>query len=76
MAAGLHVVLRLPDGTDDLALQQALAASGINVFALSGYVPSGRIVPYPGLVVGYASLGPDRLRAAVDLIADVAALAG
>jgi len=72
VAAGLHVVLRLPDGTDDLALQRALAASGVNAFALSGYVPSGRIAPYPGLVVGYASLGPDRLRSAVDVVAEVA----
>ena len=71
VAAGLHVVLRLPDGTDDLALQRALAASRVNAVALSGYVPSGRIAPYPGLVVGYASLGPDRLRSAVALMAEV-----
>ncbi|MFI9387805.1 PLP-dependent aminotransferase family protein [Kutzneria sp. NPDC052558] len=71
VAAGLHVVLRLPDGVDDAALQRALAASGVNAMALSGYVPSGRIAPYPGLVVGYASLGPDRLRSAVDVIASV-----
>ena len=68
-----HLVLRLPDGVDDAALQRALAASGVNAMALSGYVPSGRIAPYPGLVVGYASLGPDRLRAAVDVMAEVAA---
>jgi GntR family transcriptional regulator/MocR family aminotransferase len=72
VAAGLHVVLRLPDGTNDTALQRALAASGVNAMALSSYVPSGRITPYPGLVVGYASLGPDRLRSAVDVIASVA----
>ena len=75
VAAGLHVVLRLPDGTDDTALQRTLAASGVNAMALSGYVPSGRITPYPGLVVGYASLGPDRLRSAVDVMAQVASCA-
>ena len=69
---GLHVVLRLPAGTDDPALQRALAVSGVNAFALSGYVPSGQTAPYPGLVVGYASLGPDRLRSAVALIAELA----
>jgi GntR family transcriptional regulator/MocR family aminotransferase len=75
VAAGLHVVLRLPDGVDDLALQRALAARGLNAMALSGYVPSGRTAPYPGLVVGYASLSPDRLRSAVDVMADVASSA-
>ncbi|WP_232376306.1 MocR-like pyridoxine biosynthesis transcription factor PdxR [Amycolatopsis aidingensis] len=66
IAAGLHVVLRLPAGTDDLATQRRLAEHGINVPALSGYARTGSHGPFPGLVPGYAALSPDRLRAAVD----------
>ncbi len=62
IAAGLHVVVRLPHGIDDRPLVQALAARGVNVAALTGYATKGT---FPGLVVGYATLTPDRLRAAV-----------
>jgi GntR family transcriptional regulator/MocR family aminotransferase len=65
VAAGLHVVVRLPDDTDDQATSRALAAAGINAPALSGYVHGGALAPYPGLVLGYALLSPDRLQAAV-----------
>jgi GntR family transcriptional regulator/MocR family aminotransferase len=65
IAAGLHVVVRLPDGTDDTALSQDLAAQGINAPALATYAHSPGRSPYPGLVLGYAALTPDRLRAAV-----------
>jgi len=71
VAAGLHVVLRFPSGTDDLALQRALAARGVNAPALSGYLPAGGAAPFPGLVLGYAWMSPDRLRSAVEIIADV-----
>ncbi|MBM7771905.1 GntR family transcriptional regulator/MocR family aminotransferase [Actinokineospora baliensis] len=72
VAAGLHLVLRLPAGTDDKALQEELARRGINAPALSGYALSTS--PFPGLVVGYAALSVDRLRAAVTEIASVSAL--
>ncbi|MBC6451124.1 MocR-like pyridoxine biosynthesis transcription factor PdxR [Actinokineospora xionganensis] len=68
VAAGLHLVLRLPDGTDDTALQGKLADIGINAPALSGYLVE-REAPFPGLVVGYAATTPDRLRAAVSEMA-------
>ncbi|GLZ43407.1 PLP-dependent aminotransferase family protein [Actinokineospora sp. NBRC 105648] len=67
VAAGLHVVLRLPDHVNDRALQETLAARGINAPALSSYALSTS--PFPGLVVGYAALSTDRLRAAVGEIA-------
>ncbi|GAB3454823.1 MocR-like pyridoxine biosynthesis transcription factor PdxR [Actinophytocola sediminis] len=69
VAAGLHVVLRLPPGTDDAALSDRLADRGINAPALSTYA---RRPPYPGLVLGYAATTPDRLRAAVAEIAAIA----
>ncbi|OLF15648.1 MocR-like pyridoxine biosynthesis transcription factor PdxR [Actinophytocola xanthii] len=66
VAAGLHVVLRLPDGMDDALLTGRLAERGINAVALSAYADDP---PYPGLVLGYAATTPDRLRAAVAEIA-------
>ncbi|MFC0114399.1 MocR-like pyridoxine biosynthesis transcription factor PdxR [Kibdelosporangium aridum] len=62
IAAGLHLVIRVPDGIDDRLLSQALAARGVNAPALADY--STQPI-FPGLVVGYATLTPDRLRAAV-----------
>jgi len=69
VAAGLHVVLRLPDSLDDSVVSQRLAEHGIHVPALSEY---SRLGTYPGLVVGYAALTPDRLRSAVREIAAIA----
>ncbi|RZQ63561.1 PLP-dependent aminotransferase family protein [Amycolatopsis suaedae] len=71
IAAGLHVVVRLPDGTDDASLQRKLAAAGVNAPALSGYAHTPDS-PFPGLVLGYAALTPDRLREAVTVTAQVA----
>ncbi|HEX9338815.1 MAG TPA: PLP-dependent aminotransferase family protein, partial [Pseudonocardiaceae bacterium] len=65
VAAGLHVVVRLPPGTDDTAVSQTLAAQGINALALAGYHHAATTPAYPGLVLGYALLSSDRLRAAV-----------
>lgn len=69
IAAGLHVLLRLPDGMDDSVVQQRLAERGVFAPALSGYARGANGTPYPGLVVGYAALSADRLRAAVVEIA-------
>ena len=66
VAAGLHVVLRLPDDVDDKVVSQRLAAVGIHAPALSGYSKLGT---HPGLVLGYAATTPDRLRDAVREIA-------
>jgi GntR family transcriptional regulator/MocR family aminotransferase len=70
IAAGLHVLLRLPDGMDDSLVQRRIAERGVHAPALSEYVRGARGAPYPGLVVGYAQLSADRLRAAVTEIAD------
>ena len=69
IAAGLHVLLRLPDGTDDSVVRQRIAERGVCAPALSEYARGARGAPYPGLVVGYAQLSADRLRAAVAEIA-------
>lgn len=69
VAAGLHVVLRLPEGTDDALMSARLADRGVHAPALSFYATHP---PYPGLVLGYAATSPDRLRAAVVEIAATA----
>jgi GntR family transcriptional regulator/MocR family aminotransferase len=73
IAAGLHVVVRLPDDTDDIRLSRALAGNGVNALPLSSYAHRGTTPPYPGLVLGYALLGPDRLR---DAVAEIARTVG
>jgi GntR family transcriptional regulator/MocR family aminotransferase len=70
VAAGLHVVLRLPGSLDDSVVSQRLAEHGIHVPALSEY---SRLGTYPGLVIGYAATTPDRLR---DAVREIAAIAG
>jgi GntR family transcriptional regulator/MocR family aminotransferase len=69
VAAGLHLVVRLPDRLDDLAVQAAAAARGVNAPALRHYVIGGGTPPFPGLVLGYAALTPDRLRTAITELA-------
>ncbi|QFU86259.1 PLP-dependent aminotransferase family protein [Amycolatopsis sp. YIM 10] len=71
IAAGLHLVVRLPDGTDDAEVHRALAERGIYAPALSDYAHSSAGRPFPGLVLGYAASSPDRLRAAVAEMAEV-----
>ncbi|ORA35360.1 PLP-dependent aminotransferase family protein [Mycobacterium aquaticum] len=68
VAAGLHLLVTLPAGTDDVALADELRAAGVLVHPLSWH---RRLPGPPGLVLGYASHTPDRLRAAGGTIARV-----
>jgi GntR family transcriptional regulator/MocR family aminotransferase len=73
-AAGLHVLLRLPDDVDDVAIQAVAAERGIGVNPLS---PMSRSeVPMRGLVVGYSRLTVERIDAAVSALAGCLADAG
>ncbi|TDQ04192.1 PLP-dependent aminotransferase family protein [Labedaea rhizosphaerae] len=63
VAAGLHVVVRLPEGTEDADVSERLAAQGVHALPLSGYATTS--APFPGLVLGYAALTPARLVEAV-----------
>jgi GntR family transcriptional regulator/MocR family aminotransferase len=67
IAAGLHLVVELPDGVDDVALAVRARVAGLGPIALS----STRLGPPgpPGLVVGYAAHTPDQLTAAVERLA-------
>ena len=73
-AAGLHVLLRLPDGVDDVAIQAAAAERGIGVNPLSPMSRSG--TPTRGLVLGYSRLSVERIDAAVGALAGCLADAG
>jgi len=70
VAAGLHLLVTLPDGHDDIALAQQLLDSGIKVQALSWH----RQLPGPpGLVLGYAAHGPEEIRSAITKISRLVA---
>ncbi|WP_026212686.1 PLP-dependent aminotransferase family protein [Longispora albida] len=68
IAAGLHVVLRLPAGTDDRELAGRLTGSGILLAPLSAYAMTA--APFPGLVIGYGNVSAGRLRSAAAAIAE------
>ncbi|GAA2818580.1 PLP-dependent aminotransferase family protein [Saccharopolyspora taberi] len=69
IAAGLHVVLRLPAGTDDRQVQRMLADEGVSAPALSGYAHAA--TTFPGLVIGYAALTTEQIDDAVTALARV-----
>ena len=69
VAAGLHLLIKLPDGADDVALADELRDAGVLVHPLSWH--QRRSGP-PGLILGYAAHTPDQLRAAGATIARVA----
>lgn len=69
VAAGLHLLVTLPDDVDDAALADDLREAGVLVHPVSWH---RRLPGPPGLVLGYASHTPDRLREAAATIARIA----
>jgi GntR family transcriptional regulator/MocR family aminotransferase len=55
IAAGLHAVVRLPDGCDEAATVQAAAERGIALDGLGSFHRAGASA-HPSLVLGYANL--------------------
>lgn len=73
-AAGVHVVLPLPDEIDDVAIAAAAAERGIMVRPLSpSYLPGAErgTTPLRGLLLGYARLTLGRIDEAVGELAEV-----
>lgn len=68
VAAGLHLLVTLPEYVDDVALADDLRAAGVLVHPVSWH---RRLPGPPGLVLGYASHPPDRLRDAAATIARI-----
>lgn len=69
VAAGLHLLVTLPEDVDDVALADDLRDAGVLVHPVSWH---RRLPGPPGLVLGYASHPPDRLRDAASTIAHIA----
>jgi GntR family transcriptional regulator/MocR family aminotransferase len=69
IAAGMHLVLRLPPGADDLAIAEDARRAGIRLPALSSF----RIKPATsgGLVVGYGRLHESAVEPAIEALAKV-----
>ncbi len=68
VAAGLHLLLRLPPGTDEAAVVTRLAERRIRIRGLAGY----RLAPRddePALVLGYGRLPLAAIDAAVEHLA-------
>ena len=68
VAAGLHLLVTLPPGTDDAALAERALAEGIVVHPLSRHRAGEGP---PGLVIGYAATTPGVLRDAVARLASM-----
>ncbi|MFD0969263.1 MocR-like pyridoxine biosynthesis transcription factor PdxR [Plantactinospora endophytica] len=65
-AAGLHILLHLPDGTDTDTVVTAAAGSGLRLVDLDAY-RSGRSGP-PALVLGYGNITDAEIPPAVALL--------
>ncbi|HKU59378.1 MAG TPA: aminotransferase class I/II-fold pyridoxal phosphate-dependent enzyme, partial [Gaiellaceae bacterium] len=73
ISAGLHVLLRLPPGSDDVAAAEAAERAGVRVDALSRFAfEDGE----PGFVVGYGRAHEDAIEPAISLLAEERARAG
>jgi GntR family transcriptional regulator/MocR family aminotransferase len=70
VAAGLHLLLRLPPGTDEAAAVAQLASRRIRIRGLNSYRLTPR-VGEPALVVGYGRLPLASIDAAVEALREV-----
>ncbi|MGV9944367.1 MocR-like pyridoxine biosynthesis transcription factor PdxR [Streptomyces sp. NPDC003401] len=68
-AAGLHVLLHLPDGTDTRAAVRAAAAAGLRLADLGDYHHADPPVR-PALVLGYGNITDTEIPPAVDLLGE------
>ncbi|POR54499.1 GntR family transcriptional regulator [Paraburkholderia eburnea] len=67
--AGLHVVMQLPEGSDDRAVAEAALARNIVVRPLSGYY-SERERAAAGLLIGYACVPDEEIVPAFDTLGE------
>ncbi len=66
IAAGMHVLLRLPPGVDDGAAAARAERAGVRVAALSAFA---RAAPGRGLVLGFGRIPEEHVEAAVAALA-------
>ena len=68
--AGLHLVMHLPDGTDDLGISIAARTLGLYARPLSRYYATEREAR-PGLLLGYACVPDDEIQPAFERLVQV-----
>jgi GntR family transcriptional regulator/MocR family aminotransferase len=68
-AAGLHILLHLPDGTDTRGAVQAAAAAGLRLADLDDY--RAHRSAQPALVLGYGNISDTEIPPAVALLREV-----
>jgi GntR family transcriptional regulator/MocR family aminotransferase len=72
IAAGLHALVTLPAGLDEVAVADRAEAAAVRVYPLSKYRVSRRPGAAPALVLGYGNLGPETIERGVRLLAEAA----
>jgi len=70
VAAGLHLMLHLPAGTDERTVVAAAATRSIHVFGASRYRARPRETA-PALVIGYGGVSEPLIREGVQQLAKV-----
>jgi GntR family transcriptional regulator/MocR family aminotransferase len=71
IAAGLHVLVTLPDTYDEAVITQRSLERGVRVYPLSMYRGRRSAALPPGFVLGYGRLAPAASDAGVRLLAEV-----
>jgi GntR family transcriptional regulator/MocR family aminotransferase len=73
VAAGLQLLVLLPEGTDERALQQAALDRRVKVYPLGDYHLRHRGGGRPGVILGYGSVPPERAELGVRRLAEALA---
>lgn len=68
--AGLHLVIGLPDGSDDRQVAEQALARAVIVRPLSAYYSNAQAAR-PGLLLGYACVPNDKITSSFDSLANV-----
>jgi GntR family transcriptional regulator/MocR family aminotransferase len=73
IAAGLHLLVTLPDDFDEALVTEHARAAGIRVYPLGKYRTDRQEDRLPAFVLGYGTLAPADMDASVRLFAEAAA---
>ena len=73
IAAGLHVLVTLPRGSDEADLAERAGAAGIRIYTLGGYRVGRTADTPPAILLGYGNLSPPAIEEGVRILADVVA---
>jgi GntR family transcriptional regulator/MocR family aminotransferase len=71
IAAGLHVLVTLPNGLDEALVAEQALAVGVRVYPLGAYSANPQNTLPPGLVLGYGPRTPTQSDQAMRLLANV-----